>query len=78
MHPRVNKMCIRDRYYIPFETMEKARKGTREASGLFRLLNGNWDFKYFHNPLEFTEDVVDWDSIPVPSNWQVYGYVAPQ
>ncbi len=69
-HPRA--------YYIPFETMEKARKGTREASGLFRLLNGNWDFKYFHNPFEFTEKVVDWDSIPVPSNWQVYGYDVPQ
>jgi len=50
----------------------------------FRLLNGHWRFRYLTRPdlapegfaaAEFRDD--DWDSIPVPSNWQMLGYGRP-
>ncbi len=55
-------------------------------SGLSRklLLNGNWKFHLSHNPAErpvqfFKVDFDDhaWDTIPVPSNWEVQGYDIP-
>ena len=47
-------------------------------------LNGNWKFKWSFNPAQrpkdfyqLTYDVSEWDTIPVPSNWQMHGYGYP-
>jgi len=52
-------------YYIP------------ENEGACLLLNGRWDFKYYD--ADFLEEarITRWDSIPVPSCWQLYGYEHP-
>lgn len=42
-----------------------------------QLLNGEWNFRYFlsANLLQLTPDT--WDTITVPSNWQLKGYGKP-
>lgn len=48
-------------------------------------LNGDWQFHWSPNPnerpLNFHSpdyDASDWDTIPVPSNWEMHGYSRPQ
>ncbi|PIF01206.1 MAG: beta-galactosidase [Maribacter sp.] len=55
-----------------------------EQSPLYRSLNGNWDFYYAGNPMErpvgFYKndfDISGWDTISVPSNWEIQGYGIP-
>lgn len=48
-------------YYIP------------EGAAEYRLLNGDWQFKYFENGDAATQPE-RWDTIPVPSCWQMQGY----
>lgn len=49
----------------------------------FLLLNGYWKFDFAPDPAsrpqEFylESDFSQWDSIPVPSNWEMYGYDRP-
>ena len=51
-------------YYIPQNKSE------------YLLLNGEWRFKYF--PVEaFKTEPTEWDTIPVPACWQLYGYESP-
>lgn len=52
-------------YYIP------------RNEGAYILLNGVWKFKYFQYDDEYTKNISDWDSIPVPGCWQLYGYEDP-
>lgn len=68
----------------PFQDIEGAIKGFSGASEFYKQLNGNWQFKYCENISfaydeylfpEFSDDL--WDSIPVPSNWQMHGYDIP-
>ncbi len=70
-------------YYTPYTDRENAERGVREASPYFASLNGNWRFRYFGSYLDLPEDIAnaDFDSadiLPVPSNWQMYGYDVPQ
>ncbi|WP_299534515.1 glycoside hydrolase family 2 TIM barrel-domain containing protein [Ulvibacterium sp.] len=55
-----------------------------ENSPLYRSLNGTWDFYWAKNPQarpqDFYEkgfDVSAWDTIIVPSNWEVQGHGIP-
>ncbi|NLA59074.1 MAG: beta-galactosidase subunit alpha, partial [Firmicutes bacterium] len=69
---------------LPYPDEASALTGERGNSPWFRLLNGRWQFCYvasprlvpsgFQNP---DYDVSDWDSITVPSNWQMEGYGRP-
>lgn len=50
----------------------------------YMLLNGNWQFNHSNNPSERPLDFFqinystdDWKEIPVPGNWQIYGYDYP-
>ena len=61
-------------YYIPYATLEQALEGKKENSPYYKTLNGDWDFKYFGRDIDVPETIIDWDSIPVPSCWQLYGY----
>ena len=69
---------------IPFATFDQAKKGDRESSPFYKLLNGKWKFNWVPKPadcpLEFYKtdyDVSSWDEIPVPINWQLCGYGIP-
>ena len=52
-------------YYIP------------EGKSEYRLLNGNWRFAFFARDTEMPEEIDHWDTIPVPSCWQLQGYENP-
>lgn len=69
---------------IPFATIDEAKETNWEASPFYRLLNGKWKFKWVPKPADRPSDfykpeydVANWDEIPVPSNWQMYGYGIP-
>jgi beta-galactosidase len=72
-------------YFIPYENEVKAQQGIRGTSGFFKSLKGSWKFKY-HNTFNVVEDgfyaadydADSWESLMVPSNWQMHGYDRPQ
>lgn len=78
--------------YIPYESEQEMRADetfyhtpwTQTKSSAFCLLNGNWRFHFVPEPSErpsgFQQDTYDisaWDTIPVPSNWEMHGYDRP-
>lgn len=69
---------------MPYSTLKEALGAKRHESTFCRSLNGNWKFNWVpwpqQRPLDFykpTVDVSRWKEIPVPSNWQVFGYGTP-
>jgi len=69
---------------MPYPGIARALEGTREASPYYKLLNGNWKFKWVEKPAdrpcgfyELNYDVSHWMEIPVPSNWELQGYGIP-
>ncbi len=69
---------------IPFATIEQAENANWEESPYYKLLNGKWKFNWVpkpaDRPIDFYKseyDVSKWDEIPVPGNWQMYGYGIP-
>ena len=68
----------------PFDTWEQALSGQAENSQWIQLLNGNWKFNWVKHPDERPVDFYqtsfddsEWNTIPVPSNWQLHGYGKP-
>ena len=66
---------------MPFDTEQQALAGDWSRSPWHLSLNGQWKFKWVHNPYEvpqnfWTEnyDVSSWDNITVPRVWQTEGY----
>ena len=73
-------------YFIPFGKKQNPFEA-REKSDRFELLNGKWGFRYYDSLIDlednFTspkivEEVLSLKKIPVPSNWQLFGYDKPQ
>lgn len=71
-------------YFIPYQDESSALTYERGCSDWFILLNGDWKFKYLESPLLLPENFYlydfndgDWNTIPVPSNWQMLGYGRP-
>ncbi len=64
-------------HYVPYDSLEKALSGEREASAFFRLLNGQWDFRYFSRDVDCPGEIADWEKTDVPSCWQARGYERP-
>ncbi|MBN2183366.1 MAG: hypothetical protein JW715_15760, partial [Sedimentisphaerales bacterium] len=69
---------------MPFPDVESALKKSREESPFMLSFNGPWQFHWSANPQErpadfYKEsyDISQWDTIPVPSNWQMHGYGIP-
>ncbi|MBK3517233.1 glycoside hydrolase family 2 TIM barrel-domain containing protein [Carboxylicivirga marina] len=70
-----------------FDSYSKARHAltfNRDNAEFFQLLNGYWQFNWVktpaQRPLEFYHNDFDdtgWDSIKVPSNWELEGYGIP-
>ena len=72
-------------YFIPYGSSLDAPSMQREKSDRFQLLSGDWAFSYYDSVEEVPEALLKedaslkgWDSIPVPSNWQLHGYDKPQ
>ncbi|MGF7144205.1 beta-galactosidase [Anaerotaenia torta] len=64
-------------YFIPYDNLDSALQDVKEQSLFYKLLNGIWDFKYYERYYDMPEIIENWDSIPVPSNWQMFGYDKP-
>lgn len=71
-------------YIFPYPNIESARTFDKGLSPWFQLLNGEWKFDYSltvkEAPADFhmdCYDTCDWDTITVPSNWQMLGYGYP-
>lgn len=52
-------------YYIPGGISE------------YQLINGTWKFAYFNRDIDVPAEITEWDTIPVPSCWQIEGYENP-
>ena len=68
----------------PYQDMETAQTFDRHGSDRFKLLNGNWKFEWKPRPSERPEGFenfnfpdASWETLPVPANWQLYGYGFP-
>lgn len=64
-------------YYIPYDSLEKALAGKKEESRFYLCLNGEWKFRYFERDIDVPSEITEWDTITVPSNWQMCGYDIP-
>lgn len=69
---------------FPYADEAGALTGAPGMSPFYRCLNGQWAFTYVDCPEdvpgEFTQPSFHadtWDTIPVPGNWQMYGYGKP-
>ncbi len=69
---------------MPYNSTVTALMFDRTLSENFQSLNGQWKFHWAkqpdERPVNFYQpdfDVSDWNSIPVPSNWQMQGYGVP-
>ncbi len=67
-----------------FPSLQQARLYDREQSPWFVSLNGQWKFHWVSRPadrpVDFYRadfDVQKWNTIPVPSNWEMEGYGTP-
>ena len=67
----------------PYATIEEALSGN--PGSRYLSLNGNWSFSWYPGPStapsDFHREDFDrsgWDTIPVPSNWEVHGYGTPE
>ncbi|MFA5330041.1 MAG: glycoside hydrolase family 2 TIM barrel-domain containing protein [Prolixibacteraceae bacterium] len=77
--------------YIPFATEDELKNDPSwekpwitPKSSRFLSLNGTWKFNWVkqpsERPMDFYQpnyDVSGWKEIPVPSNWEMYGYGTP-
>ncbi len=70
--------------FMPYDSEDKAKKGERALSERYFDLCGEWKFRMYNSYREtdtgFSDtdyDCSDWDSIPVPSSWQMLGYDYP-
>ncbi|GAA3825716.1 glycoside hydrolase family 2 TIM barrel-domain containing protein [Streptomyces phyllanthi] len=69
---------------MPYASVEQALDADRTRSPYRIGLDGRWKFAYADRPDARNSDFYrtdlddsDWDSIPVPSNWQLHGYDFP-
>ncbi|WP_258102839.1 glycoside hydrolase family 2 TIM barrel-domain containing protein [Marinoscillum sp. MHG1-6] len=76
----VNKEPAHSTFYS-YATKAKALENKREQADFVKCLNGQWKFSYVSQaskrPTDFQSvgfDDSSWESIPVPGNWEVYGY----
>ncbi|MDE6864215.1 MAG: hypothetical protein K2J41_07525 [Eubacterium sp.] len=67
--------------FMPYDSMEEAKRCDRYASSRCKLLNGKWKFKLYKNyayrPTDFAQphyDTHNWDTVIVPCSWQMQGY----
>ena len=71
-------------YFIPYATIEQAQKNNIWESPYIKSLNGVWQFHLSHTPYirpfyfyKDNYDTRDWQTIPVPANWELHGFDVP-
>ncbi len=67
-------------YFMPFSAGQDPFE-SRENSESMELLNGEWGFTYYDSIIDLEDNFTEIPSaasVPVPSNWQLYGYDKPQ
>ncbi|QFQ98872.1 DUF4981 domain-containing protein [Streptomyces phaeolivaceus] len=69
---------------MPYADVRQALAADRTRSPYRLSLDGRWKFAYVDRPGDRDEDFYrtdvddrDWDTVPVPSNWQLHGYDFP-
>ncbi len=69
---------------MPYNSEENATNGKFFNSEFIKTLNDSWKFNWCEKPEDRPKDFykidfvdADWNSIPVPSNWQLHGYGIP-
>jgi len=79
----INKLPARASFF-PYTSKEKALTNQLDKAENYMLLNGYWKFKWVRDlankPSDFYKNEYDtstWDTIKVPSNWEVEGYGIP-
>ncbi|HLR61593.1 MAG TPA: glycoside hydrolase family 2 TIM barrel-domain containing protein [Lentibacillus sp.] len=67
-----------------YKNIEAALKDDQSQSPFYKTLNGEWQFNWAKNPEQRPKDfyqegydVSGWDTIEVPSSWQLKGYGHP-
>ena len=70
------------RFYENLKNIKKNRMPQRsyyipENDGGYILLNGEWNFKYYKADFMEEKNIEKWDTISVPSCWQLKGYEDP-
>ncbi|MCM1448931.1 MAG: DUF4981 domain-containing protein [Clostridiales bacterium] len=70
-------------WFFSFENIDQARKVLPEHSGYYMSLDGDWKFRWSPSPEERPEgfyaveyDDSQWDTMLVPSNWNIEGIAA--
>ena len=70
---------------VPYKDVSTALGGNRNDSPFFQLLTGDWQFHFAPTPASAPEDFYRpdfdaswWETVPVPSNWQLLGYGIPR
>jgi len=70
--------------FYSFASQTKAIENNIAKGEYIKCLNGKWKFSYVEKaskrPLDFyktDKDHSNWDEIPVPGNWELYGYGFP-
>lgn len=71
--------------FMPYGSFDEAKECNRFASSRCKSLNGKWRFKLFENyvyrPADFAQpsyDTHNWDTVVVPSSWEMQGYGTAQ
>lgn len=77
----INKLAIHSSF-VPFQDETTALTFNKNNSTYFQSLNGKWQFRLYDNPLQVPEDFYEpnklqWNSIEVPSNWQMKDFGTP-
>ncbi len=69
---------------MPYADIEQALSAEPGQSPFYKLLNGDWKFKWSYKPADVPKDFYQigfsdesWNTIPVPSNWELQGYGIP-
>ncbi|MFD0760926.1 glycoside hydrolase family 2 TIM barrel-domain containing protein [Lutibacter aestuarii] len=79
----INKLPARASFF-PYNSKELAKKNEELKANNYLLLNGIWKFNWVRDAEKRPKDFYkinfnhsSWDSIKVPSNWEVEGYGIP-
>jgi len=71
-------------HFVPYQNTRVAETGEDSQSGYYQSLNGTWKFLFCENPDKVPEGFFtsiyhdkNWDTISVPSCWQMEGYGKP-
>ncbi len=72
-------------FHIPYSSAYEALRNRIDRNDNYQLLNGTWKFKWVETPGQVPEDfwepkfkTEEWDTIKVPSDWQMEGFGHPK